>query len=236
VDVKLKIKMLVQQAVEAYLREQLHKGKSNSIAILLCYESPKPSEILETILPLFHSYDVTLLTSKEWIPFLKEQPYILLEEMSHQQLWTFIEQTSMLVIPAASYHLIAKLALTMDDELAAWLAIQYQLAGKPVVIANNNVELNVYQQILAPYSVQERLLSYIRQIQSDQVKWVSLNKLCKSVEDQWHWYEEKKSIILAKHIETAHRHGLKKIGVPANSQVTPAAKDLAKELSIQITK
>lgn len=236
VDVKMRVKRLVQQAVESYLNEQLQERKNHSIAILLSYPSVQPDVILKTIAPLFNSYDVTLILSNEWSPFLKERNYILLEEASQQVLNAIVEKTSLLVVPAAAYRFISKLALTMDDELAVWLAIQYQLIGKPIVIANNEIELKVNQQILAPPTVQERVQSYIRQIQADQVNWVPLNKLYTSVEGQWKRYKEKKAVILAKHIETAHREGLTEINAPTNSLLTPAARDLAKELKIHITK
>ncbi|MEH7502680.1 hypothetical protein V7152_11790 [Neobacillus drentensis] len=237
VDVKTQVKMLVQQAVEAYLREELKAKKDSPIAILLGYESPNPTTVLEAVTPLLDTYEVTLLLTKEWLP-LQEQwngmSYALIEEMPQQELSAMIEKSTVLVVPAASYRLLSKLALTMDDEAAVWVAIQYQLHGKPIVIANNGVEPNVYQQIHTPHSVQERLQSYIRKIQTDQVKWVPLNKLVKTVDKQYAAYQDKQSLILAKHVERAYQDGLKQIDVPLKSRVTPSAKDLARDLKIQI--
>jgi hypothetical protein len=237
VDVKTQVKMLVQQVVDAYLREELKAKKDSPIAILLGYQSPNPITVLEAVTPLLDTYEVTLLLTKEWLP-LQEQwdgmSYALIEEMPQQELSAMIEKSSVLVVPAASYRLLSKLALTMDDEAALWVAIQYQMLGKPIVIANNGVEPNVYQQIHTPHSVQERLQSYIRQIQTDQVKWVPLNKLVKTVDEQYAAYQDKQSLILAKHVERAYQDGLKQIDVPLKSRVTPAAKDLARDLRIQI--
>lgn len=235
-DVKMKVKMLVQQAVEAYLKEQNQVEQTKSIAVLLNYQSVQPKLVLEAVSLLFNSYDITLIVSKDWTPFFKDRSYYLLEDLSQQELKGIVERTSLLVVPAASYQFVSKLALTMDDEIAVWLSIQYQLDGKPIIAANNHIELNAYQQILAPHSVQERLQSYIRQIQADQVKWVPLSKLNNAVTDEWNRYKEKKPLILEKHIQTAHRDGLSEIVLPGKSQVTPAAKDLAKELKIQINK
>ncbi|WP_223590466.1 hypothetical protein [Neobacillus bataviensis] len=240
-DVKTKVKMLVQQVVEAYLKEQL-QGKEKeklSIAILLGYQSQNPSVVLEAVTSLIDSYEVTLILSKDWLPShaaLGGKPYVLLDETSQQELNRIVESCSTLVVPVASYRLLSKLALTMDDELAVWLALQYQLLGKPVVIAKDYIEPNVYQLIHAPHSLQERLQSYIRQIQADQVKWVPLSKLAQTVDAQQTAYKEKQSLILAKHVEKAFQDGLKEIVVPDKSRVTPSAKDLAKELKIQITK
>jgi len=68
------------------------------------------------------------------------------------------------------------------------------------------------------------------------VKWVPLNKLTQTVEHQFTAYEEKQSLILAKHVEKAFHTGLKELVVPLKSKITPSAKDLAKELKIVITK
>ncbi|CAH2713730.1 hypothetical protein BACCIP111895_00884 [Neobacillus rhizosphaerae] len=238
-DVKTKVQMLVQQVVEAYLKEKTQKNQEKSIAILLGYQSPNPAEVMKAVNPLLKSYDVTLMLSKDWLPSINElagKSYVLLEETSQQELLAIIEKSSVLVVPAASYRLLSKLALTMDDEVAVWLAIQFQLLGKHIVIANNYVEPNVYQQIHAPHSIQDRLQSYIRQIQVDQVKWVPLRKLIQTVEDQIAASKEKQALILAKHVEKAYQNGLNELVVPTRSKVTPSAKDLAKDLKIQINK
>ncbi|WP_342431354.1 hypothetical protein [Neobacillus sp. FSL H8-0543] len=235
-DVKAKVKLLVQQVVEAYLQEQL-KSKNQSIAILLGYQSSNPLEVLEAITPLLDAYEATLLLTSEWLPVppqLDGKSYVLLEETEQRDLVSIIENTSVLVVPSASYRLLSKLALTIDDELAVWFAIQYQMLGKPIVIANNNIELTVYQLIHATHTVKERIQSYIKQILTDRVSWVPLSKLSKNVEQQMIAYEEKKALILEKHIEKAHRDGLTEIFVPLKSQVTPAAKDLARDMKIQI--
>jgi hypothetical protein len=237
VEVKAEIKRLVQQVVEAYIKDQLQKKNNKKITILLAYQSPNPEEILKAVTPLLKSYKVTLLVTNEWSlnqTQLNENRYLQLEETNKKKLVSIVEETSLLVIPVASYSLLSKLALTMDDELAVWLAIQYQLMGKPIVIANNHIEPTVYQQIHAPHTVQERLQAYIRQIRTDQVKWVPLSKLSLSVEQQSNAYEEKKTLILEKHIDKASQDGIKEIIVPGKSQSTPAAKDLARELKIQI--
>jgi hypothetical protein len=239
VDIKTKVKILVQQVVEAYIKDNLQMHKDQTIAILLCYQSQNPAEVLQAVTKLLAAYDVTLFLSKEWLPLadqLKVKSYLLLEESGQEELTAIIEKSSLLVIPVASYRLLSKLALTMDDELAVWVALQYQLLGKPIVIANNDVEPNVYQQIHAPHSVQERLQAYIRRIQADQVKWVKVSKLAKTVADQFESYHEKQALILAKHVEKAYQDGLKEIVVPTKSKVTPSAKDLANELKIHINK
>jgi hypothetical protein len=237
VDVRTQVKMLVQQAVEAYLKNELHTNKDSSIAILLGYQSLNPSIVLETVSQLLDTYDVTLLLTKEWLPLQEPWngvPFVLIEETAQQELGALLEKTSVLVVPQASYSLLSKLSLTIDDEDPVWIAIQFQLLGKPIVMANNDVEPNVYQQIHAPHSVQDRLQSYIRQIQTDQVKWVPLNKMVKAVDEQYAAYREKQSLILAKHVERAFQDGLKEIEVPLKSRITPAAKDLARDLKIQI--
>jgi hypothetical protein len=194
---------------------------------------------METIAPLLDSYDVTLMVTKEWLssfPTLAEEHYLLLEETTTEDIKHLVERSSILVVPVASYSLLSKLALTIDDEVPVWVAIQYQLQGKPIVIASNHVEPNVYQQILTPHTVQNRLQSYIRQIRSDRVKWEPLRKLTSAVEEQLKAYREKQALILGKHIETAHQDGLKQLVIPKESRITPVAKDLAKELKVELIK
>jgi hypothetical protein len=204
--------------------------EKKQIAILL--DSPSDTKtVLESIQPLLESYNCTTILSKEWQGTMGG---CSLEDMNLDQLKELVEKSALLVIPAASYSHLAKLAQTIDDEKAVWLAIQFQLKGKPIIVANNQTVLTVEQQILTPHTVQARIQSYIKQIQADQVKWVPLTKLFKTVEEQLKAYEEKKSLILAKHIEQAYREGMKELSVPANSQITPSAKDAARELKIEI--
>ncbi|HJV17866.1 MAG TPA: hypothetical protein VJ546_10890 [Bacillales bacterium] len=235
-DIKTKIRSLVQQAVEAYIREQTIDQPKPAIAVLLGYQSPNPSEVLEAVARLQDNYDVTLILKKEWVPLATTSAYLVLEESNYQELQEVVAKSSLLVFPVASYQLLSKLALSMDDDLTVWVAIQHQLLGKPIVIANDHIEPSVYQQIHAPHSVLERLGSYIRQIQLDQVKWVSLTKLITTIDEQINTYYEKRPLILAKHIEKAHQDGLKEIDVSMKSKITPSAKDLAKDLSIEIKK
>lgn len=233
------IQELVRQVVKAYLDEQLKEDKGKSLTILFGYPAHNLPEVLGMITPLLENYHITFLYSQKGLPVpleFKDKTYFVLEEMSFVNLKSIVKNSSILIVPVASYQFLTKLALTIDDELAVWLAIQYQLEGKPIIVANDHIALNAYQQIHAPYSVQDRLQSYIRQLQADQVKWVPLKNLEKTVEDQVKVYEEKKSLILAKHIETAFHDGWREMIVPKRSQLTPAAWDIAKELGIQIKK
>ncbi|MFZ7944532.1 hypothetical protein [Neobacillus sp. 19] len=236
---KEEIKEIVREVVLEYLHNHLHENKGQPITILLGYQSPNPASVLEAVTPILTAYKVTWILSKDWLPAvnpLNGTSYLLLEEATQQQLISVVEHSSVLVVPAASYRLLSKLALTIDDELAVWLTVQFQMLGKPIIIASNDVAPNVYQQIHAPQSVQDRLQLYIRQIQADQVKWVPLKKLAATVDDQFKAYREKQSLILAKHVEKASQEGLKQIIVPARSKVTPSAMDLAKDLKLEIKK
>jgi hypothetical protein len=238
-DIQMKVKILVQQVVEAYLKENVPDNKLQPITILLSYQTLNPGEVLQAVTKLLATYEVTLILSKDWLPLVDQlsvRSYLLLEEIGQKEVTAIIEYSSVLVVPVATHGLLAKLALTMDDELAVWVALQYQLLGHPIVIANNDIEPNVYQQILAPPSVQERLQTYISRIQADQVKWVPLSKLVKTVADQSVSYHEKQVLILAKHVEKAFHDGLNEIIVPTKSRITPSAKDLARELKIHINK
>ncbi|MFD0829226.1 hypothetical protein ACT8ZR_27010 [Neobacillus sp. M.A.Huq-85] len=234
-DLSDTVKQIVQNVVEDYLQQLSQHHSRKPITILLGYQTINQTEVLEAVSTFQQSYDVKVLLTKDWVPSeLNETKYILMQDATQQELMEIINQTSILVIPAASYQLLTKLALSIDDEAAVWFAIQTQLLGKPIVIASDQVEPNVYQQILAPPSVLQRLQGYIRQIQTDQVKWVPLRKLVQTVEQQLKDHEDKQPLILGKHIEKAYQEGLKEISTPFKSKVTPVAKDLAKEFNIKI--
>ena len=237
---KKQVQSLVQQVVKEYLEKQVENENADAIAILLNNPtSHSPEVILEAVTHLAEKYEVTMLVSEEWSHFQEKwngKTVLLTKETSLPTLLEVIEKTKVLVIPISSFRLLSKLALTMDDDEAAKLAIQYQLKGKPVVIAKDEVELDVYEQLLSPHSVQERIQGYIRQIQKDEVKWVSLKDLLKTVDDQISSYDEKAPLLLSKHIEKAMRDGLDEITLPAKSRVTPSAKDLARELNVKIQK
>lgn len=243
VDVKETVRELVKKAVEAYMSEQA-KGtltksvkKKPSITVLLSYQSTDPNSILKAVTEMKSSFQVRIAASKEWEELLEGEGEVLpLEGAGYQELEALWTSTDLLILPVASFQLVAKLALMLDDDRAAKTAIQFQLLGKPVVIANNEVELGVYQQILAPHSVQEKLQTYMRTTQKDQVKWVPLNQLVRTAKEQHKLYQEKQPLVLAKHMERASRENVKAIKVPKNSKITPVAKDMARELKIQIQK
>ncbi|WP_404459983.1 hypothetical protein [Sutcliffiella horikoshii] len=236
-DVKEKVKELVRQAVEAYMSEQGNEEKKPAITVLLNYHSSNPGLILKAVTEIKQSFAVKLVASKDWVELLDgEEDVLPLDQADHLELERLWNSTDLLILPVASFQLVSKLALMVDDDRTAHTAIQFQLLGKPIVIANNEVELGVYQQILAPHSVQEKLQGYLRTTQKDQVKWVPLKQLLRTAKEQHQQYKEKQPLIMAKHIEHAARENLKTITVPKESKITPVAKDTAREMKIEIQK
>ncbi|UAL47357.1 hypothetical protein K7887_21340 [Sutcliffiella horikoshii] len=236
-DVKEKVKELVRQAVEAYMSEQDNEEKKPAITVLLNYHSSNPGLILKAVTEIKESFAVKLVASKDWVELLEGDEDVLpLSQADHSELEKLWNSTDLLILPVASFQLVSKLALMVNDDRTAHTAIQFQLLGKPIVIANNEVELGVYQQILAPHSVQEKLQAYLRTTQKDQVKWVPLKQLLRTAKEQHQQYKEKQPLIMAKHIEHAARENVKTITVPKESKITPVAKDIAREMKIQIQK
>ncbi|MEA3321403.1 MAG: hypothetical protein U9Q88_15445 [Bacillota bacterium] len=236
-DVQEKVKELVRQAVKAYMSDQGKGDKKPTITVLLNYHSSNPELILKAVTEINQSFAVKLVASKDWEEQLDgEQDVLSLDQANHRELEQLWNTTDLLILPVASFQLVSKLALMMDDDSTSHTAIQFQLLGKPIVIANNEVDLGVYQQILAPHSVQEKLQGYLRTTQKDQVKWVPLNQLVRTAKEQHQQYKEKQPLILAKHIEHAARGNVKAITVPKKSKITPVAKDMARELKIHIEK
>ncbi|TYS69510.1 hypothetical protein FZC76_04550 [Sutcliffiella horikoshii] len=236
-DVQEKVKELVRQAVKAYMSGQGNGEKMPTITVLLNYHSSNPELILKAVTEIKQSFAVKLVASKDWEEQLDgEQDVLSLDQANHRELENLWNTTDLLILPVASFQLVSKLALMVDDDSTSHTAIQFQLLGKPIVIANNEVELGVYQQILAPHSVQEKLQGYLRTTQKDHVKWVPLNQLVRTAKEQHQQYKEKQPLILAKHIEHAARGNIKTITVPKKSKITPVAKDMARELKIHIEK
>jgi len=237
VDVKEKVKELVRQAVEAYMSEQDNEEKNPAITVLLNYHSSNPGLILKAVTEIKESFAVKLVASKDWVERLEGDEDVLpLNQADHSELEKLWNSTDLLLLPVASFQLVSKLALMVNDDRTTHTAIQFQLLGKPIVIANNEVELGVYQQILAPHSIQEKLQAYLRTTQKDQVKWVPLKQLLRTAKEQHQQYKEKQPLIMAKHIEHAARENVKTITVPKESKITPVAKDIAREMKIQIQK
>lgn len=236
-DVKEKVKELVRQAVEAYMSEQDNEEKNPAITVLLNYHSSNPGLILKAVTEIKESFAVKLVASKDWVERLEGDEDVLpLNQADHSELEKLWNSTDLLLLPVASFQLVSKLALMVNDDRTTHTAIQFQLLGKPIVIANNEVELGVYQQILAPHSIQEKLQAYLRTTQKDQVKWVPLKQLLRTAKEQHQQYKEKQPLIMAKHIEHAARENVKTITVPKESKITPVAKDIAREMKIQIQK
>lgn len=236
-DVKEKVKELVRQAVEAYMSEQDNEEKNPAITVLLNYHSSNPGLILKAVTEIKEFFAVKLVASKDWVERLEGDEDVLpLNQADHSELEKLWNSTDLLILPVASFQLVSKLALMVNDDRTAHTAIQFQLLGKPIVIANNEVELGVYQQILAPHSIQEKLQAYLRTTQKDQVKWVPLKQLLRTAKEQHQQYKEKQPLIMAKHIEHAARENVKTITVPKESKITPVAKDIAREMKIQIQK
>ncbi|MFE7064823.1 hypothetical protein ACFVAD_22085 [Sutcliffiella sp. NPDC057660] len=239
VTVKEKIKLLVQEAVETYLNEQnQHKGKQ-PIGILLGYETGNLTGVLEAVTILSERYEVSLLLSRNYLAdpdAFSGYTILPLEQLGREDVNGLLNEFGAIVLPVASYQLLAKLALTIDDDPISSLVLQFQMLGKPVIVVKDEVEFNVYQQIAAPHAVQNRVQGYIRQIQADQVKWVPLSRLARTVKEQLQAFAEKQPLILAKHIEKADREGLTELQLPKKSKLSPVAKDLAREFKIQLKK
>ncbi|MGD6834237.1 hypothetical protein ACQCT5_18835 [Sutcliffiella halmapala] len=239
VTVKEKIKLLVQDAVVAYLNEQNQHQDKQPIGILLGYETVNLTGVLEAVTTLSERYEVTLLLSRKYLAdpdAFSGYSILPLERLEREDVDGLLNELGAIVLPVASYQLLAKLALTIDDDPISSLVLQFQMLGKPVIVVKDEVEFNVYQQISAPHAVQNRVQGYIRQIQADQVKWVPLSRLVHTVKEQLQAFDEKQPLILAKHIEKASKEGLQEIHLPKKSKLTPVAKDLAREFKIQLKK
>lgn len=239
-DVRANVRAIVKEVVETYLTSKGFDKTKRRIAIFLTNSTLHVEPILKTFSDLVQVYEVICLVDSFWNKLFKEETKVrsnlLLDDLTLDQINEAIKLSEVLVFLTPTYSLITRLALTMDDDLQAKVAIQYQLRGRPIVLVNDFLELSVSQQLEAPHPVQNRIQTYIRQIQQERVSWVPMNKLSRTLEQQLRTSRERQPVVLARHIEQASRNGTKVIIVPSSSLITPMAKDVSRDLSIKIEK
>jgi hypothetical protein len=236
---RAKIEAIVRQVVQNYLQATSSKISQRKLFIVLDYESPTPDLVWEKIKSISSRHKITLCLSDRWMDVPDRiifNQVIQLNQANRDRIKEAMQQTDIVLFPTASYSLLSKLALTIDDELALWIAIQMQLDGKDIIIASDQIEHRGIRHISAPATVLKRIQGYIRQVQTDGVVTGSLDKIEQWLESSSRFKAKKPPLILARHMEEIANAGEKELTVPEQSLITPMGRDKARELGITIKK
>lgn len=237
------IKEIVTRTINAYFTQA--KSESKHIAVLLISRTTQERQVLDTLQALCQVKDeVTIVSCSDWsdklVPLkLTYHKHIRFDQLKAEEDTTLLHQlqaADVIVLPNLSLAMLAKLALSIDDTLAAWLMIQLQLKGKQIIIATDNVEGDLNQLLTTPNTVDQRITGYLQQLRRDGIKLTTLSRLNQTVRGNLAINQAKKPVLLAKHVEKSYQHGHKEIELPENVVITPLAKDTSKELRVSLSK
>ncbi|HLO11423.1 MAG TPA: hypothetical protein VK190_04125 [Pseudoneobacillus sp.] len=235
---KDKLEMLVRKVVMDYLnKEKTSQTNKHILVILDDLPGVQTNEVWEQIKLLASNYNTTILYSSKWtnIPEnIKCVKCVPLHEEYLNEIRDEMKKADVLFYATSSYSTLAKLSLTMDDDLSMWITIQMQMNGKQILLANDHYTQKGTQRITTPFTVSKRIRSYFRQLREDKVQFVSLSQTCKWLDSYFDNFTESRHIVLAKHIEEAAKLGESQLIVPKNSLITPMCKDYARELGVLI--
>jgi hypothetical protein len=236
--VKDKIELLVRKMVMDYLNKDKKTTMNKQIIVMLDdYPSIDTSVVWKEIKSLTSRYNITLFASEKWTSIPEELncvKVIPLTETHLEKLQDEMQTADLLFYATASYATLAKLTMTIDDNLSMWITIQMQLNGKQIVLANDEIMQKGTQKITSPFTVTKRIQSYLRILRDDKVQLVSLATISKWLDSYFDSFTENRHVVLAKHIEEAAKQGETQIIVPKNSLITPMCKDYARELGVLI--
>jgi hypothetical protein len=238
--VKEKIEKIVREVVLEYFKSKNMKDPVNKKELFIVLEEvPTISQerIWATLSDLSINYNVSLCLAKSWskIPEnLKYKKKIELETEQIEIIKKEILEADLIFVPALTLSTLAKLALTMDDQVVMRILLEAQFGGKQLLLANDSLIPKGEQKITIPHSIQKKINSYLKQLREDSVGIVSIRNASRWIETYFENYSEARPIVLARHIEEVFNEGNHELLVPQNSLVTPMSKEYARNLGISI--
>lgn len=233
------IKVIVEESVREFLAQ---KQVSTKLFILLVGRSQLHQEIRVLVEELVkQNSQVTLATCSLWsrtVDSINVHKHIELDAFNEQEPFALLNevlQADVLLLPNLTLSMLAKLALTIDDTLSAWLVIQAQFKGKIIVAATDNIENGVEEMLWTPASVKSKQTGYLQQLQRDQIKLTVLRKFPEAVKWAVDYSQQKRPTLLAKHIEHLADQKHTHVDLPENAIITPLARELAREYKMELT-
>lgn len=233
------IETIVRQVVTNYYKNQLieQKQKPNKIFILLEGNNVIPPRFIwEIVSILSQKYSISICMEQGWqVPAnIEYNECVVLEKENLELINKMVNETDLLFIPVASFSTLAKLALTMDDNLFLEILIQAQLDGRQIVVVKDSFIPKGTQKITIPHKVNQRLQAYMNILREDNVSIVYLKNALNWIDSYFESDIKSRSVVLAKHIEEVSKEGDSELLVPKNSLITPMGKEQAKNLRISI--
>lgn len=236
--VKDKIESIVRKVVSEYLKKSTRPQVEGKVLILLDHEThPNAADVWEAVRFIAKNYETIICSSDKWSTPPEDIQHLQIISLQHglsEEIKQVMDKSDVLFLATASFKTIAKLALTIDDDLSMRIATHMQFNGKKLIVANDQCQLLGTQKITTPYSVSKRLKAYFKQLREDNVQIMALAEVANWLDTYFEGYPHHRHVVLAKHIEEAVRQGEKELVVPKHSLITPMCKDYAKELAILI--
>jgi hypothetical protein len=236
--VKDKIELLVRKMVKDYLNKDKKSSRTKQLLIILDDQPVmKINDVWNDIKIIASNYNTSILLSEKWTNVPDDMKYVTtvpLDEVHLDKIQQEMQKADVLLYATASYSTLAKLSLTLDDNLSMWITIQMQLNGKQILLAKDQFIQKGTQKITTPFTVAKRIQSYIRTLREDKVHVVTLAAANKWLDSYFDNFTENRHVVLAKHIEEAANLGEAELIVPKNSLITPMCKDYARELGVKI--
>ena len=166
-----------------------------------------------------------------------------------------LRDSDFVIVPVLTQNTVAKLAYTLSDTLPSTLIMQGLMMGKPILAAMNAADPQDGWRIQknmgrATPALAESLRQNLKKVESYGIELVHVDQLaigsqkildrigkkafCSPQGESHDMGRGKKSILDAETIKAAASNGLKSITTTNNTIITPLARDVAREYSIEI--
>ncbi len=160
-----------------------------------------------------------------------------------------LQETDLVFVPVLTRNTAAKLAYTIADTFVTTLIMQALMLGKPVIAALNAAEPQANLRVhsdggKSPAGLLQSLRSNLDKLKVHGMKLVQVTSLAaesqklleRLVQTVPVSVENKKTVIGATDIKTVVANGLKQLTVSQGAIVTPLARDVARDLGVEIVK
>ncbi|MGM8211297.1 hypothetical protein ACLIBH_00740 [Virgibacillus sp. W0430] len=224
---------IVKQTIHEFLQQD-RSNRAEQILVLL----PEESSIydMQHLNQLAATYNLTLAVTNEDFQPDENVPVINVARVAENERKLLVNEFDLLYVPTISHGFLAKLSLLIDDTKPIWLTLHMLLEGKPVILGQDQIIRKRSSLFFPKPSIEKKVQNYMKQLMGDGVTFCSQNKVAAKISSVLAKEKNRRPLVLAKHIEELVRDGEKEVTIPAQSIVTPMAKDAARELGMAIKK